>query len=74
MAPPRASADLKLSDLVKDGVLHVGDLIAYRRNFSIVGIVVEKDIIVGTFSLMSEVVFTRDEIYRSSPLINKPTL
>ncbi|KAF9445790.1 hypothetical protein P691DRAFT_805210 [Macrolepiota fuliginosa MF-IS2] len=41
-----ASADLKLSDLVKDGVLRAGDIIAYKRNFSILGVVVEKDTII----------------------------
>ncbi|KXN89536.1 hypothetical protein AN958_05562 [Leucoagaricus sp. SymC.cos] len=41
-----ASADLKLPDLVKDGVLRVGDIIAYRRNFSGVGLTIQKDAII----------------------------
>jgi hypothetical protein len=42
-----ASADLKLPDLVRDNVLIVGDIISYRRKFSGLGIVVEKDTIVS---------------------------
>jgi len=42
-----ASAELKLSDLVKDGVLRVGDIVAYKRNFSVLGLTVQKDTIVG---------------------------
>ncbi|KAJ3577001.1 hypothetical protein NP233_g51 [Leucocoprinus birnbaumii] len=38
-----ASADLKLPDLVKDGVLRVGDIVAYKRNFSQIGLTVQKD-------------------------------
>ncbi|KAF5348247.1 hypothetical protein D9756_010528 [Leucocoprinus leucothites] len=41
-----ASAELKLSDLVKDGVLRVDDIIAYKRNFSGLGLTVRKDAII----------------------------
>ncbi|KAJ7484368.1 Asx homology domain-containing protein [Mycena latifolia] len=40
------AAELKLVDLAKNSVLREGDVIAYRRNFSHLDIVVEKDTIV----------------------------
>ncbi|KAJ6606686.1 Asx homology domain-containing protein [Mycena sp. CBHHK59/15] len=43
---PREAAELKLVDLAKNSVLRKGDVIAYRRNFSNLNIVVEKDVII----------------------------
>ncbi|KAJ7698554.1 Asx homology domain-containing protein [Mycena rosella] len=40
------AAELKLVDLAKNSVLREGDVIAYRRNFTALDIVVEKDVII----------------------------
>jgi hypothetical protein len=41
-----AAAEVKLVTLAKNGVVRVGDVIAYKRNFSALETVVEKDVIV----------------------------
>lgn len=38
--------EMKLADLVEAGFLGVGDILAYRRNFPLVNVTVEKDIMV----------------------------
>ena len=43
----RDAAELKLVDLVKHHILRVGDIIAYKRHFSNLNLIVEKDAIVG---------------------------
>ncbi|GLB42765.1 putative asx homology domain containing protein [Lyophyllum shimeji] len=40
------SAEVKLVTLAKNGVLRVGDIIAYKRNFTALDLVVEKDAII----------------------------
>lgn len=40
------AAELKLADLVKGSVVKVGDVLAYKRNFSQLDMAVEKDVIV----------------------------
>ncbi|KAJ6532778.1 Asx homology domain-containing protein [Mycena vulgaris] len=40
------AAELKLGDLAKSSVLREGDVIAYKRNFTNLDIIVEKDVIV----------------------------
>lgn len=42
----REAAELKLTYLVKHNVLHIGDVIAYKRYFSTMDLVIEKDVIV----------------------------
>lgn len=44
---PRGAALIKMTTLVEKGTLHVGDILAYRRTFSTLGITVEKDAIVS---------------------------
>jgi hypothetical protein len=34
-------------DLAKNGVLKVGDILAYKRNFSAVNLQIEKDVLVS---------------------------
>jgi hypothetical protein len=48
------AAELKLVDLVKGSVVKVGDVLAYKRNFSQLDTTVEKDVIVRlhNFSLI----------------------
>lgn len=43
----RQAADVKLSDMVAAAVLKVGDVISYKRYFSGLDVVVEKDAVVG---------------------------
>ncbi|KAJ6572120.1 Asx homology domain-containing protein [Mycena capillaripes] len=47
-SPTRAgeAAELKLVDLAKSSVLRQGDVLAYKRNFTNLGIIVEKDVII----------------------------
>ncbi|KAJ7793430.1 Asx homology domain-containing protein [Mycena olivaceomarginata] len=47
-APTRAgeAAELKLVDLAKSSVLRQGDILAYKRHFTNLGILVEKDVII----------------------------
>ena len=40
------AAELKLADLVKGSMLKVGDMLAYRRNFTNLSRTVEKDVLV----------------------------
>ncbi|KAH8827161.1 hypothetical protein DL96DRAFT_1235844 [Flagelloscypha sp. PMI_526] len=40
------AADIKLADLAKDGVLLENDILAYKRNFSQLGLTIEKDILI----------------------------
>ncbi|KAF7348589.1 hypothetical protein MVEN_01376500 [Mycena venus] len=40
------AAELKLVDLTKSSVLREGDILAYKRHFSNLGVVVEKDVII----------------------------
>jgi hypothetical protein len=40
------AAELKLADLVKGSVIKVGDVLAYKRNFSQLEMTIEKDVIV----------------------------
>ncbi|KAK7059737.1 Asx homology domain-containing protein [Favolaschia claudopus] len=40
------AAELKLVDLAKNSVLREGDVLAYKRNFSNLNVVVEKDVII----------------------------
>ncbi|KAH6904855.1 Asx homology domain-containing protein [Coprinopsis sp. MPI-PUGE-AT-0042] len=41
------AALIKFTALVENGILQVGDILAYRRNFSTLGITVEKDAIIS---------------------------
>ncbi|KAJ7253777.1 Asx homology domain-containing protein [Mycena haematopus] len=47
-SPTRAgeAAELKLVDLAKSSVLREGDILAYKRHFSNLGVLVEKDVII----------------------------
>ncbi|KAF7291936.1 hypothetical protein MIND_01219100 [Mycena indigotica] len=40
------AADIKLVDLIKNSVIREGDVLAYKRKFAALGIVVEKDLII----------------------------
>lgn len=40
------AAELKLVDLAKSSVVKVGDVLAYKRNFSQLDMTVEKDVVV----------------------------
>jgi len=42
----RATREIRLSDLVEGGFLGVGDILVYRRTFSLANVTVEKDIMV----------------------------
>ncbi|KAJ7201597.1 Asx homology domain-containing protein [Mycena pura] len=44
------AAELKLVDLAKSAVIREGDVLAYKRNFPALGIVVEKDLIIQQIS------------------------
>jgi hypothetical protein len=46
------AAELKLVDLAKSSVLREGDILAYKRNFTNLDIIVEKDVIVRTLLLL----------------------
>ncbi|KAJ7824508.1 hypothetical protein B0H14DRAFT_2823417 [Mycena olivaceomarginata] len=43
---PSEAAELKLVDLAKSSVLRQGDILAYKRHFTNLGILVEKDVII----------------------------
>jgi hypothetical protein len=40
------AAEVKLATLASKGVIRVGDIIAYKRTFTNVDLIVEKDVIV----------------------------
>jgi len=42
------AAELKLIDLAKNGIVKVGDVIAYKRNFSNLSLVIEKDVLIDS--------------------------
>lgn len=47
--PFRGAAQIKLTALVREGIIQIGDILAYRRNFTNTGISVDKDVIVSQF-------------------------
>ena len=47
----REAAELKLVDIVKNSILKVGDVIAYKRKFTNLDLVIEKDVIVRPTAL-----------------------
>ncbi|KAJ7054477.1 hypothetical protein C8F01DRAFT_1163505 [Mycena amicta] len=61
------AADIKLVDLVKNSVICEGDVLAYKRKFTALGLVVEKDVIIqrvdsrtGSITILVEPGVTRD--------------
>jgi len=44
------AAELKLADLVKGSVIKVGDVLAYKRNFSQLEMTIEKDVIIESIN------------------------
>jgi len=40
------AAEIKLNTLAENGIIRIGDVISYKRHFSVVDVVVEKDVIV----------------------------
>ncbi|KAJ3841486.1 Asx homology domain-containing protein [Lentinula raphanica] len=45
-----STAEIRLYDLGRNSVVRVGDIISYKRNFSVLGVVVEKDVLVHSIN------------------------
>jgi hypothetical protein len=52
-------------------VIRVGDVIAYKRNFSVVNTIIEKDVLVGVLSLGSFLLLLKRSRY--NPYIQRLT-
>ncbi|KAF7983115.1 hypothetical protein HWV62_24067 [Athelia sp. TMB] len=50
------AAELKLADLVKGSMLKVGDMLAYKRNFTNLGRIVEKDVLIQDINLRTSAI------------------
>ena len=51
--PRSEAANVSLGDLIGGGAVKVGDIMSYKRNFSVHNILVEKDVVVRTLSLLA---------------------
>ncbi|TFK35838.1 hypothetical protein BDQ12DRAFT_611005 [Crucibulum laeve] len=63
------AAEIKLNILAKNGILRVGDVIAYKRNFTAAGLTIEKDVIIQSIHSKS---YALTVLTEAGPVKNLP--